>query len=102
MTPFLQLIFILAILIVAAKSAGYLSTLAHQPAVLGEILVGLLLGPSLINILHLPILEGEVLGETIHELAEIGVLLLMFVAGLELHLSELLRNSKVSAFAGML
>ena len=102
MTPFLQLIFILAILIVAAKSAGYLSTLAHQPAVLGEILVGLLLGPSLINILHLPILEGEALGETIHELAEIGVLLLMFVAGLELHLSELLRNSKVSAFAGML
>ena len=102
MTPFLQLIFILAILIVAAKSAGYLSTLARQPAVLGEILVGLLLGPSLLNILHLPILEGEALGETIHELAEIGVLLLMFVAGLELHLSELLRNSKVSAFAGML
>ena len=90
------------IILVAAKTAGYLSFLAHQPAVLGELLVGLLLGPSLLNMPHWPVFGSEAAKETIALLSEIGVLLLMFVAGLELHLSELLRSSKVSALAGVL
>ncbi len=102
LSPFLQLAFVLAILLVVAKLAAYLSVLAHQPAVLGEILVGLLLGPTLLNFLHLPFLEGEALSITLGELSELGVLLLMFVAGLELHLADLLRNSKVSALSGTL
>jgi len=102
MTPFLQLLISLAIILVVAKAAGYLSNLAHQPSVLGELLAGLILGPSLLNIQHWSFLEGEVVKETITMLSEIGVLLLMFVAGLELHLSELLRSTKVSALAGML
>jgi len=65
-------------------------------------MVGLILGPSLINFLHWPFLDGEVIGESIAHLSEIGVLLLMFVAGLELHLSELIKNSKVSALAGIM
>ena len=65
-------------------------------------MVGLLLGPSLLDILHLPIFENPNIESITESLAEIGVLLLMFVAGLELHLSELARNSKVSAFAGVL
>jgi Kef-type K+ transport system membrane component KefB len=101
MTHFLQLLFSLTIILVAAKAAGYLSNLARQPSVLGELLVGLILGPSLLDMQHWPMLESEVVKETIHMLSEIGVLLLMFVAGLELHLNELLRNSKVSALAGI-
>jgi Kef-type K+ transport system membrane component KefB len=50
---------------------------------------------------HWAILDGEEVKETITLLSEVGVLLLMFVAGLELHLSELARNSKVSALAGI-
>ena len=102
MSPFLQLIFLLAIIIIAAKLAGYLATLIGQPSVFGELLVGLILGPSVLNLFHLPFITDTHLEETIHHLAELGVLLLMFVAGLELHLTELFRNSKVSAFAGIL
>jgi len=101
MTHFLQLLLSLIIILVAAKVAGYLSNLAHQPSVLGELLAGLILGPSLLNMLHWPIFDAEVIEETITLLSEMGVLLLMFVAGLELHLSELMRSSKVSALAGM-
>ncbi|MFH1909041.1 MAG: cation:proton antiporter [Chloroflexota bacterium] len=100
MTPFLQLTLLLIIILLAAKIAGYLSIRIGQPSVLGELIVGILLGPSLINLLHLPFIESEVLEETIHFLAEIGVLMLMFIAGLELHLNELGRNTKVAAIAG--
>ena len=101
MSVFLQLALLLAIILLAAKAAGYLSVRLGQPSVLGELLVGILLGPSLLDILHLPFVTGH-LGETIKELGELGVLLLMFIAGLELHLDELTRNTKVSAFAGIM
>jgi len=102
MSIFLQLAFLIAVILLAAKAAGYLSVRLGQPSVLGELLVGILLGPSLLDLLHLPFIEGEKLGETIKELGELGVLLLMFIAGLELHLDELTRNTKVSAFAGIM
>ena len=101
MSVFLQLALLLAIILLAAKAAGYLSVRLGQPSVLGELLVGILLGPSLLDILHLPFVTGH-LGETIKEFGELGVLLLMFIAGLELHLDELTRNTKVSAFAGIM
>ena len=102
MTPFLELLLSLMIILVAAKAAGYLSTLARQPSVLGELLVGLLLGPSLLNLMHWPIFKAEVVQETVTLFSEMGVLLLMFVAGLELHFSDLVNSSKVSALAGVL
>jgi Kef-type K+ transport system membrane component KefB len=95
-TPFLQLAFELVIILLAAKAAGYLSTRLGQPSVLGELLVGVLLGPSLLDILHLPFINNETLGVTLSELSELGVLLLMFIAGLELHLGELTGNRRVS------
>jgi Kef-type K+ transport system membrane component KefB len=102
MTPFLQLLLFLSIILFLAKLGGFLSSSLRQPSVLGELMVGLLLGPSLLNILHLPVFENPTIESIIESLAEIGVLMLMFVAGLELHMSELARNSKVSAFAGVL
>jgi Kef-type K+ transport system membrane component KefB len=101
MTSFLQLAFLLAILLLFAKTAGYFSVRLGQPAVLGELLVGVALGPSLINLLGLPFLDGE-MAEFIAKLGEMGVLLLMFLAGMELHLGELTSNLRVSALAGVL
>ena len=97
-----QLLLLLAILLLSAKLGGYLSTLLHQPSVLGEIIAGLIIGPSLINLLNMPYFHDPFIEEMIHFLAEVGVILLMFVAGLELHFSELLKNSKVSALVGIL
>lgn len=102
MTPFLQLVFSLAVILLAAKSAGYLSTRLGQPAVLGELLVGVILGPSLIDLGGLPFITDSHLVQILADLGELGVLLLMFLAGLELHLSELARNTRVSAYAGIL
>lgn len=101
MTSFLQLAFLLSIILLSAKLAGYLSTRLGQPSVLGELLVGILLGPSLLNVLHLPFIDPEV-SHTVSELAEMGVLLLMFLAGMELHLNDLARNLRPSLLAGTL
>jgi len=40
-----------AIVVVAAKLSGYLSTRLGQPAVVGELLVGLILGPTMLDML---------------------------------------------------
>jgi Kef-type K+ transport system membrane component KefB len=101
MSTFLQLAFLLLIILFSAKLAGYMSIRLGQPSVLGELLIGILLGPSVINLLDLPFIEHE-LAATISELAELGVLLLMFMAGLELHLGELRHNLRVAAWAGFM
>jgi Kef-type K+ transport system membrane component KefB len=98
----MQLSLVLIVIIVAAKAVVYLSLRLGQPSVLGELLVGLVLGPSVLNLLHLPAFTDEHLDEVIHELAELGVLLLMFIAGLDLHLKDLARSGKVAALAGTL
>lgn len=102
MSPFLQLILALAVIIVAAKICGYLSYRLGQPSVLGEILAGLILGPSVLDFFHLPYFSDGHLLSIISELAEMGVLLLMFIAGLDLHLRDLAHSSKTAAFSGVL
>ncbi|HMO57286.1 MAG TPA: cation:proton antiporter [Roseiflexaceae bacterium] len=102
MSDFLQLILVLAIIISASKLAGLVSSRLGQPAVLGELLAGVLLGPSLLNLLHLPIFTSTHLEETVLELAELGVIMLMFIAGLEIEVDELLRAGKIATFAGTL
>jgi Kef-type K+ transport system membrane component KefB len=102
MTPFLQFAFILAIILLCAKAGSYVSTRLGQPSVLGELLVGLVLGPSLVDLTHLSFITDIHIGEFINELGEIGVLILMFLAGLELHLHELAKSTRVSAYAGSL
>ena len=51
MLAFLQLILAIAVIIAAAKIGGYLSYRLRQPAVAGEVLVGLILGPSVPSLL---------------------------------------------------
>ena len=112
MTHVLQLLLLLFLIIVAAKVAGAIANRVGQPAVFGEILVGLFLGPTFLNVLGWPLFAAspDALGESsavlpaIRDFADIGVVLLMFVAGLETDVVELRRVGKVafwSAFGGV-
>ena len=103
-SEFLNFILALVVIIVAAKASGYLSTRLRQPSVLGELLAGLILGPTVLDMFHVwPVFSQDAhLPETITLLGEMGVLLLMMLAGLELHLPELIKSGKVSALAGTL
>jgi len=102
MTPFLQFTIALVIIIAAAKMGGYLSLKLGQPSVLGELAVGILLGPSVFDMIHWAPFTDKHLGETIAHIAELGVLMLMFIAGLDLHLSDLAKSGKASILAGIL
>jgi len=105
LTPFLQLVLSLIVIIAGAKLGGLLANRLRQPAVLGELLVGLLLGPSVVNLLRQGILTNPdnplLLPEMIFELADLGVVCLMFLAGLEIELPEMFRGGRVSVLAGI-
>jgi Kef-type K+ transport system membrane component KefB len=109
MTHILQLLLLLGLVIAAAKIAGALANRIGQPSVFGEILAGLVLGPTVLNVLGwAPFTAspaggraGPELAAVIHDLAEIGVLLLMFVAGLETDLVEMRRVGKVAFWAAL-
>jgi Kef-type K+ transport system membrane component KefB len=109
MSHLLQLLLLLAILTVASKGAGQASTRFGQPAVFGELVAGLVLGPSLLNILSWPLFSAHPeaaiglpdLGGVIQDLAEIGVVLLMFVAGIETDLAEMRRIGRVAFWAAL-
>lgn len=97
----LQLILLLGIIIFSAKLAGYVSTRLGQPAVLGELLVGLGLGPTVIDLFHAPFVSAGHVEEIILELGELGVIFLMFVAGLEVDLEGMLQSGRVALLAGI-
>lgn len=100
--PAIGLFLALGIIILASRLAGSLTRRFGQPRVLGELVVGVILGPTLLDLLHASIFHGVDLSETIHELAELGVLLLMFIVGLEVEVKELARVGRVAVFAGFL
>ena len=102
MLPFLQFIFVLFVIIAAAKIGGYISYKIGLPSVAGEVLAGLLLGPTLVDFLHVGFITDIHLEETIVMLAELGVLLLMFIAGLNLHFSDLAKSGRIAISAGLL
>jgi len=102
MNSFLQLSLVLTIIILAAKAGGWISVRLHQPAVLGELLAGVILGPTFINLLHLPPFTSPSLEETVLNLAELGAVLMMFIAGMEVDLKEMGRSGRVAALGGIL
>lgn len=99
---FIPLMFALGIILLASRLGGAIARRLNQPRVLGQLIVGVLLGPTVLDILHWGVLQGVDLQHTIKEFAELGVLLLMFNIGLEVHLSELAKVGKVAVFAGVL
>jgi Kef-type K+ transport system membrane component KefB len=81
---------LLVIILVAAKAGAALAKFVGQPAVLGELIAGVVLGQSVLGLLD----PGQ---ETLHLLAELGVVILLFEIGLETDLAELLRVGGTSA-----
>ncbi|MBW7453918.1 cation:proton antiporter [Paenibacillus sepulcri] len=84
----MEFILYLALIILSTKVAGDLSVRLGQPAVLGKLLAGIVLGPAVLGWVHAD--------EFISHFSEIGVLLLMFIAGLETDLDQLRKNWKAS------
>lgn len=88
-----MLILQLAIILVFSKIAGDVSVKLGQPSVLGKLLVGILIGPSVLGL----VTETE----TLKEFSQLGVILLMFIAGLETDVDEFKRTGKASTFVGV-
>ncbi len=78
----------LAIIVIAAKFCGLLARKCKAPQVVGQIIAGLIIGPCLLGLVE----QTEFIGH----MAEIGVILLMFEAGLETDLKELVRTGPIA------
>lgn len=74
----------LAIIIIAAKVFGLLARKINTPMVAGEIVAGLIIGPSILGLVKQT--------DFISQMAEIGVILLMFEAGLGTNLRDLVKT----------
>jgi monovalent cation:proton antiporter-2 (CPA2) family protein len=83
----------LAIILIASKIAGGVSARLGQPSVLGKLLIGIMLGPSVLGLVTNT--------DTLAQFSQIGVILLMFIAGLETDINEFKRTGKASAFVGV-
>ena len=83
----------IVIILLATKIAGQLSIRLGQPSVLGKIIIGIILGPALLGWVH----DTEI----VSIFSQIGVLLLMFLAGLETNMKDLNRNLKAALFVAI-
>jgi K+:H+ antiporter len=93
-SPLAQLLLAAAVVIAACKAAGWLAQRLGQPAVIGEINAGILLGPSVLGALW-PSGASALLPATVmpqlNVLAQLGVILFVFLTGLEIN-TKLLRG----------
>jgi Kef-type K+ transport system membrane component KefB len=87
-----RLFLVLAAILVGAKLLGELAERIGQPAVLGELIAGVLLGAGVLDVVPT---EGSAAG-VVHVLAGLGVLLLLFEIGLETDLREMFRVGPAS------
>lgn len=83
----------LAIIIIFAKSFGIIARKCKAPQVVGEIIAGLLIGPCLLKLVEPT--------EFLAKMAEIGVILLMFSAGLETDLKEMKKTGLAAFFVAL-
>lgn len=78
----------LAIIVIIAKVFGILARKCKAPQVVGQIIAGLIIGPSMLGLVQQT--------DFLSQMAEIGVILLMFSAGLETDLKELIKTGPVA------
>ncbi|MGB7574536.1 MAG: cation:proton antiporter [Thermodesulfobacteriota bacterium] len=109
MGTFTQLAIFLTVIFLLARFAALLGRRLGIPTVTIQLLIGILLGPSLLNILRIPMVLGTwgspssgPLHSTLKILAEIGLIQLMFLAGLEVDWQELKKLLKSSFSVGAL
>jgi Kef-type K+ transport system membrane component KefB len=105
MDAFPQWVIILIVVIVIARVAVLLAKRFGMPAVTIQLFMGILLGPSLLNLLETPIVLGtwgspspDIIHSVLMVLAEIGLIQLMFLAGLQTDWREL-KNKIRSSFS---
>jgi len=79
---------VIAIILLSTKILGLLTRRVHLPSVVGALLAGIILGPSMLGLLH----ETDFLRKS----AEIGVIILMFLAGLDTDIKELKKTGFAS------
>lgn len=92
-TEFEALLLTLVAVIVATKTLGALAQKIGQPAVLGELIAGVVLGGSLLGVL-------DPSDPVMHALSELGVLILLFQIGLHTDLRSLAKVGSTALFAG--
>ncbi len=85
---------IIAIILLSTKFFGLVSEKVHMPQVVGALLAGVILGPSVLGVLT----ETDFVIKT----AEIGVILLMFLAGLDTDLDEVKKTGVASAIIAII
>jgi Kef-type K+ transport system membrane component KefB len=95
MSPALQLALLVAILLPAVKIASSLCERAGIPAILGELLVGVALGPGAVNLVGVHVFGGEATS-ALSLLAQIGGYVLMFIAGVETDIERMRKASGVA------
>jgi K+:H+ antiporter len=95
--PFARLFLAITVIVVACKLVGMLVALVGQPSVVGEIAAGIVLGPSLLGGIF-PAAEEWLMPETtrgqLQVLAQVGAVLFVFLAGLELDVSRIKGRSR--------
>ena len=102
-TLFIEIIIGVGILLFAAKLMAELFLRLRLPVVLGELLAGMIIGPFALGAFL--IFDGKpllVIGSEIKALGEIGAIVILFMAGLELTPKEFLRGGKASFTVGAL
>lgn len=87
-----HLLLAVAVVVVAAQAAGWLISMVGQPRVCGEIMAGIMLGPSVLGLVYPEatdyLFPADVLG-ALDGLSQIGLVLFMFLIGLELDVMSL-------------
>jgi Kef-type K+ transport system membrane component KefB len=98
-SPLARLVLQILVIVIAARLLGWLFGRLGQPAVMGEIVAGVLLGPSLFGAVapgaFAVLFDPGSLG-SLKLLAEVGVLVFMFVVGLELDLTAVRRQARAA------
>ncbi len=95
----LHLLMALAVIIVTARAVGILFKAIGQPAVIGEIVGGLLLGPSVLGRIAPDVaayLFPVSLGSILNIVSQLGIILYMFLVGLELDAKVLRHNGRAT------
>lgn len=87
--PVLDILLDLVVILLAAKLGGDVFERFHQPAVLGELVIGMLIGN--LHLLGLDVFEAFKHDVTLEILAELGVIILLFEVGLESSVKEMMR-----------